>query len=120
MATVLVVEDDAVLRELMTDMLREDGGYEMKAAGSTNEAVALLQAGGIDIVVTALGPHEYKTATWERLDRFREVAPKLPIIVCTADSEAIVTEAIPPLRGWVDPICVLPPSAAQVAPMAMS
>ena len=50
-AVVLVIEDDAGVRELLCDIL-EGAGYEVESVGSASAGYARLCAGGIDVVVS--------------------------------------------------------------------
>jgi PAS domain S-box-containing protein len=51
---VLLVEDDMLIRMAGTDMLQELG-YDVAESGSAEEALTLLEQGGIDILMTDLG-----------------------------------------------------------------
>lgn len=52
-ATVLVVDDDAINRMLLVSNL-EDGGYAVRTASDGEEALGMLQAGEIDLVLLDL------------------------------------------------------------------
>ena len=50
--TILIVEDEAIVRMLAVDML-EDAGYVVREAGTADEALAVLEKGvPVDIVFT--------------------------------------------------------------------
>ena len=49
--TILVVDDDLFFRRLYSELLREDG-YQVEAVASGDEALARLQDGGVDVVLT--------------------------------------------------------------------
>lgn len=50
--TVLVVDDEAFFRQLFSDILAEDGGYEIEVAESGETALARLARGGVDVLIT--------------------------------------------------------------------
>lgn len=49
--TILVVEDDAAMRDLLEDSLRDEG-YRVETAQGGHAGVARVQKGGIDLVIT--------------------------------------------------------------------
>ncbi len=68
--TVLVVEDDSLLRLSISGYLR-DGGFQVLEAASTEDAQALLRAGhGVDLVFTDVmlgpGPSGIELCRWVR------------------------------------------------------
>jgi len=50
--TVLVVDDEAFFRRLFSDILAEEGIYEIEAAESGEAALSRLERGGIDVLIT--------------------------------------------------------------------
>ncbi|TLM68478.1 MAG: diguanylate cyclase [Deltaproteobacteria bacterium] len=50
--TVLVVDDEAFFRRLFSDILAEEGSYQIEVAESGEEALARLARGGVDILIT--------------------------------------------------------------------
>ena len=54
LARVLVVDDDALVRELIARVLRHDGGYAVEVARGPEMARAALDGGHYDVVVTDL------------------------------------------------------------------
>jgi len=79
-ACVLVVDDDAAMREMLADGLRAVG-YEVRAA-SGREAAALARDPEVDVLVTDLRMPEIDGITLLTLSK--EVAPERPVIVMTA------------------------------------
>ena len=53
MARILVIDDDADMRSLLDEMLR-DGGHEVALAGDGREGVAKYRANRADLVITDL------------------------------------------------------------------
>jgi two-component system, response regulator PdtaR len=53
MPTILIVEDDPAILESVTDIARE-GGYLVASARDADEALSLLERGGISVVLTDL------------------------------------------------------------------
>ena len=104
MATVLVVEDDPTIRELMVGVLAEEG-YRAKIASTTPEVLPLIEADGIDLIIAELGPGPYGDGAWQRLSLLRQAAPHTPIIVCTGYGEAL---KVPPQERDVNAILTKP------------
>jgi diguanylate cyclase (GGDEF)-like protein len=50
--TVLVVDDEAFFRRLFSDILAEEGDYQIEAVASGEEALTRLTRGGIDVLIT--------------------------------------------------------------------
>src|SRR5215470_9833094 len=82
MATVLVVEDKASLRQMLEEMLRAEG-HGVEGLGNGSAAVERLRAGGpVDLVLTDWRlPGADGLAV---LDAARAVDPTLPVLVMTA------------------------------------
>ncbi|MCM2264123.1 MAG: diguanylate cyclase [Desulfuromonadales bacterium] len=51
-STVLVVDDEAFFRRLFSDILAEEGTYEIETAESGEAALSRLARGGIDVLIT--------------------------------------------------------------------
>jgi CheY-like chemotaxis protein len=77
---VLVVEDDRELRELVRRYLQR-AGHAVHTTGSGAEALGLLAAGGVDLVVLDLGLPDVDGL--EVLAATRE-QPEIPVVVLTA------------------------------------
>src|SRR5579864_9364670 len=78
---VLVVEDDAAMRELLFESLTEEG-YKVDLAGGGRAGIERVKAGGIDLVVT-----DVKMPDLDGLDALQEirtVEPTPHVIVITA------------------------------------
>lgn len=69
---VLVVDDDAVFREELTEILRDDG-HSVESVGSVPKAVEALEHGEVDVVLTDL-----KMPRQGGLDLLREVRRRWP------------------------------------------
>jgi DNA-binding NtrC family response regulator len=84
-ARILVVDDDASVRASLTLLLKQ-GGYATSAAGSPGEALALLAAEPVDLVVQDMN-FSRSTDGAEGLALLREVRalrPALPVVLVTA------------------------------------
>ena len=65
--TVLVVEDDAAMREFLVESLCEDG-YSLLSAPNGRQGIQQIRAGGIDLVVT-----DIRMPDMDGLDMVREI-----------------------------------------------
>jgi CheY-like chemotaxis protein len=86
--TVLLVEDDALIRMDAADMLR-DLAYEVVEAEYGPDAVTVLQTRRIDVLVTDVGLPGMSGI--ELADRARRLQPGIGLIFATGDTE---------LEGW--------------------
>src|SRR4051794_12996143 len=80
-AQVLVVEDDAAMRELMFESLTEEG-YKVDLAAGGRAGIERVRSGGVDLVVT-----DVKMPDLDGLDALQEiraVEPTPHVIVVTA------------------------------------
>lgn len=77
---VLLVEDEALIRMSDADMLN-DLGYEVLEAGSAEEALSILEDGGIDILITDLGLPKMSGEEFSRI--VRERWPSIGIVFST-------------------------------------
>jgi len=81
---ILVVEDDALIRELVVEALRQEG-YDVVHAGSGEEALAWYKRQAADILFTDIklpGPVD----GWQIAERCRQQNPELPVIYATGFS----------------------------------
>jgi DNA-binding NtrC family response regulator len=80
-ATILIVEDDAAMREMLREAL-EDDGYTVETAAGGRPGVERVKRGGIDLVVS-----DVKMPDLDGLDMLREikaVTPSPHVITITA------------------------------------
>ena len=76
-ARVLVVDDDPSVREFLCFLL-EQQGYEVTQAGTGREAIALVKASPVDLLVTDLVMPEIEGL--ETIQTLRKLQPELLII----------------------------------------
>jgi two-component system, NtrC family, response regulator AtoC len=79
--TILVVDDDAVARQLLADALRKEG-YEVEIAGGGADAIALGCAKRFDVVLTDIKMGEVDGLAVLR--EFRQHSPETAIVLLTA------------------------------------
>jgi two-component system response regulator FlrC len=84
-ATILVVDDDAILRRPLQRAL-EAGGYDVVAVASGEEALAALAATPVDLLVTDRGLPGVDG--WELIRRVGVHRPDLPVVLITGSPEA--------------------------------
>jgi two-component system, chemotaxis family, chemotaxis protein CheY len=88
MSTILVVEDDPDLRDLVKHMLRDDG-YEVATAANGREALDLLETGGVDpclVLLDLMMPVLSGPELLEIMGQDRRLAA-VPVVVVSAMSE---------------------------------
>lgn len=79
-ATVLIVDDDAAIRESLRKLLNDEG-YEVVVATNGLEALDLFGPTQIDLVLLDLNlPAK---SGWDLFERFTTLNPLLPVIVIT-------------------------------------
>ena len=78
---ILVVDDEASMRELLTIMLRKEG-YQVTAVGGRTAAAALLERGSVDMIIT-----DVKLPDGDGIEILRHVkaaSPETIVVVMTA------------------------------------
>jgi DNA-binding response OmpR family regulator len=78
---ILVVDDDEIMREIVSNMIR-DAGFGVREAGTAEEALGMLTTESfslviLDIRMPGIGGRGF-------LERYRDIAPSLDVIVLTA------------------------------------
>ncbi|WP_426111525.1 response regulator [Massilia sp. PWRC2] len=89
--TLLIVDDDPFMRALLCDIL-EPEGYPIASAASASDAIAIIAAGGVGVIVCdQCMPLTPGTAFFERA---RQLAPACYRIMLTAmDDDAVLRRA---------------------------
>lgn len=85
-ASVLIVEDDPTILEILTEGLGDEG-YRATGATALGEAIAALRAGRYDLVLSdAFRPTavDAPVEQWRPLESLRDAAGDTPIIIVTA------------------------------------
>jgi two-component system response regulator FlrC len=111
--SVLIVEDDAALREALTDTLRA-AGIETQAAADANEALVLVESRQIALVISDVqmpGPNGY-----ELLASLRRLRPDLSVVLMTAFGT--VAQAVAAMREGATDYIVKPFDAQALIDMA--
>jgi len=80
-ATILVVDDDAVARDLLAEALKKEG-YNVEAFGSGEEAIARGREGSVDLVLTDIRMGAVDGLTVLR--EFKRTSPDTAVVVLTA------------------------------------
>jgi DNA-binding NtrC family response regulator len=109
---VLVVEDEAYVRDSLVAVLRA-GGFEVNAAASVAEAVALLAKAPVDVVISDLRMPEADGLALVR--RMQASSPETPVIILTGHGN--VASAVECLRAGASDYILKPadPEALEVA-----
>ena len=77
---ILIIDDDAMVRELLSDIL-EAGGHTVVPAAGGRQGLRLFRKGGFDLVLTDLGMPEF--SGWEVAAAIKAIAPKMPVALVT-------------------------------------
>jgi two-component system response regulator FlrC len=111
--SVLIVEDDADLREALTDTLQA-AGIPAAAAGNAGEALKLLESAEIALVISDVqmpGPNGY-----ELLASIKRVRADLPVVLMTA--YGTIAQAVTAMREGATDYIVKPFDAQALIDMA--
>ncbi|MBK5102110.1 MAG: response regulator [Desulfobacteraceae bacterium] len=81
MARILIVDDEASVRDLISEELAEEG-YEVSSVGSPESLWAALRSSVPDVVLLDLYLNGVKG--WEVLSRIKRQHPDLPVLIVTA------------------------------------
>jgi len=79
-SAILIVEDDTALRELLQELLRQEG-YTVEGAPDSAGGLARIEAGGVDLVLLDLLLPDGNGLALCRQVRARATEPYLPIII---------------------------------------
>jgi DNA-binding response OmpR family regulator len=82
---ILVVDDDAAVREVVTDALTE-GGFGCRNASSGEEAISLLNAHRCQALIVDIGFGHDHVKGWSVARRARSFDPSIPVIYITGGS----------------------------------
>ncbi|MHC4710558.1 MAG: sigma-54-dependent transcriptional regulator, partial [Planctomycetota bacterium] len=95
--TILIVEDEQVLRESLAGLLEEEG-YEVLQAGNGTEAYAIVLQRPVSLVLSDVRMPEMDGI--ELLGRLMQLAPETPVIMMTA--YGTVDSAVEAMKagGW--------------------
>ncbi|HWS56867.1 MAG TPA: ATP-binding protein [Pyrinomonadaceae bacterium] len=113
MTKILVVDDEEPVRELLRDIL-EDEGVEVTLAASGAEALARFEAGRFDAVLTDLGMPGMNG--WELLRLVSELDQQVPLAVITGWGELVSTHEEKAAR--VEWVLTKPFSLSQICEIA--
>lgn len=83
MAKILVVDDDAALRELLGELL-EESGHTVETADSGLEGLAKLRSGSFELATLDIDMPGLNGMDALKLIRREPKLAKLPILMCTA------------------------------------
>jgi len=82
---ILVVDDSFAMRRMLGATL-EAAGYEICQASNGSEALAVLDAGGVDLIVSDVNMPEMDGISFVRKARSRAGSRFLPIIMLTTEN----------------------------------
>jgi DNA-binding response OmpR family regulator len=90
---VLVADDDATLCALVAEVLREEFGADVEAAGDGQAALAALQSRSYALLILDLGMPRADGFAVLRWLGARSPAERVPVVVCSAAHAAMRAEA---------------------------
>ena len=93
---VLVIEDEELLHEIIHDALKE-GGFDLTAVASGEEAVAMIESGEVNysVLVTDINLKGPMTG-WELARHIRQIDPAFPVVYMTgAAADDWASEGVP-------------------------
>jgi len=85
-AAILVIDDEAAVRQLVTEVLRARG-HSVTAAGSGREGLERFRVGRFDLVITDLGMPDL--TGWDVARAVHGTSPALPVLVLTGWADAV-------------------------------
>ena len=95
---VLVVDDEAVLAELVSMALRYEG-WDISTAGDGASAIAIARENPPDVVVLDVMLPDMSGL--EVLRKLREQVPGLPLLLLTPVSDRLIDRLAPRLPRWI-------------------
>ncbi|MHC4419184.1 MAG: sigma-54-dependent transcriptional regulator [Planctomycetota bacterium] len=95
--SILIVEDEQVLRESLAGLLEEEG-FEVLQAGNGAEAYAIVLERPVSLILTDVRMPEMEGM--ELLDRLRQLVPETPVIMMTAYGTVDSAVAAMKAGGW--------------------
>lgn len=93
--TVLVVDDEELMREVVTIMIEENGGQAITASDG-QEAVEVVQARGSEIDIVVMDFSMPRLNGFEAFVKMRELKPTLPVILA---SGLVMTKEVMELKA---------------------
>ncbi|MGH9476616.1 MAG: HD domain-containing phosphohydrolase [Terriglobales bacterium] len=108
-ARLLIVDDEPMIRELLCAFL-EDNGYCCESSGGMEEAVRMLDMGGVDLVISDL--HMPEHTGLELLQTISEKFPHIAFLMATAAPDT--KSAVQAMRGGAADFLVKPLDLRQV------
>jgi two-component system, chemotaxis family, chemotaxis protein CheY len=102
MRTILVVEDSALLLQMVSTVIRAKG-FEVIEAGGAREALEIMDGRHIDLVITDLIMPRLDGIELTKLIRSLETYKSVPVLMLTTQSGAgLATEArVAGINAWV-------------------
>lgn len=85
--TVLIVEDDEILRDALTMLLVQEG-YLTLTAATARDAMRILRTPLAPIDVVLLDVHLPDADGTHLCERIRELYPDISVVVCTGEADA--------------------------------
>jgi CheY-like chemotaxis protein len=104
---ILVVDDEADVREMLADVLMSRG-HQVTLAGGGREALRSFEQGGYDLVITDLGMPDVNG--WEVARAIKAMRASMPVLLLTGWSDAVDAHA-----GRVDAVIKKPFDTTKLA-----
>ncbi|MFC7398402.1 response regulator [Chelatococcus sp. GCM10030263] len=91
--SILVVDDEALIRMLCADALLE-AGFQVKEAGTRQEALQAIEAAGQDLAAVVLDVGLPDGRGDELVEQIRALRPELPVVLATGHGESSLRRSI--------------------------
>lgn len=100
---ILIVDDEAPIRELLQELLSHTYGYRLSAVSDVEHAIKVVETDPPDLVITDLQLED--SDGFELADRIKALRPKLPILLVTGvlfDRQALRDKAGDKIDAYVE------------------
>ena len=91
MAIILVIDDEAIVRETLVNMLKEMG-HDLISAGSYSEGVELVEKEKWDLALVDICLGDEDSSGLDILGIARNSAPDCPVIIVTGPSDSRLSQ----------------------------
>lgn len=88
MANILIVDDSASMRQMVSFTLKQTGGHTVKESADGNQGLQAVQAEQFDLIITDMNMPNMNGMDFSKAVRARSDYKFVPILVLTTESSA--------------------------------